>query len=89
MGFIVASALLLNETQHRWWQPKPLDIGWHVAFWNLVVRIFLILHYAKKLLSSSTSSVPLLISFPNKTSFLSFRDRVESVELPQGRNRFF
>ena len=43
MGFIIASVMLLNETQQRWWQPKPLDIGWHVAFWNLVVRVFLIL----------------------------------------------
>ena len=42
MGFIIASVMLLNETQHRWWQPKPLDIGWHVAFWNLVVRTPLI-----------------------------------------------
>ncbi len=38
MGFIIASIMLLNETQKHWWQPKPLDIGWHVAFWNLVVR---------------------------------------------------
>ena len=38
MGFIIASIMLLNETQQHWWQPKPLDIGWHVAFWNLVVR---------------------------------------------------
>ena len=46
MGFIIASAMLLNETQHRWWQPKPLDIGWHVAFWNMVVRAPAIWHFA-------------------------------------------
>lgn len=49
MGFIIASAMLLNETQQRWWQPKPLDIGWHVAFWNLVVRAPLIWHCCKYL----------------------------------------
>lgn len=37
VGFIVASAMLMLETQKRWWEPRPLDIGWHVAFWNLVV----------------------------------------------------
>lgn len=24
------------EVQQHWWTPKPLNIGWHVAFWNLV-----------------------------------------------------
>ena len=38
MGFIIASAMLMVETQKHWWQPRPLDIGWHVAFWNLVAR---------------------------------------------------
>ncbi len=38
MGFIVASGMLTLETQRNWWRPEPLDIGWHVAFWNLVVR---------------------------------------------------
>ncbi|KAK9831898.1 hypothetical protein WJX81_006834 [Elliptochloris bilobata] len=39
MGFIIASGMLMLETQKRWWEPKPLDIGWHVAFWNLVGAI--------------------------------------------------
>jgi len=38
VGFIVASGMLTLETQRNWWRPEPLDIGWHVAFWNLVVR---------------------------------------------------
>lgn len=38
VGFIVASGMLTLETQRDWWRPEPLDIGWHVAFWNLVVR---------------------------------------------------
>jgi hypothetical protein len=33
-GFIVASILLCLEEQRKWWLPKPMNLGWQVAFWN-------------------------------------------------------
>ncbi|KAF7323645.1 hypothetical protein MKEN_00585200 [Mycena kentingensis (nom. inval.)] len=35
-GFIIASALMMLETQKRWYLPAPASLGWHVGFWNLV-----------------------------------------------------
>ncbi|KAJ7054497.1 hypothetical protein C8F01DRAFT_1163582 [Mycena amicta] len=35
-GFIIASAMMMIETQRRWYVPAPLSLGWHVGFWNLV-----------------------------------------------------
>ncbi|WIA14389.1 hypothetical protein OEZ85_002917 [Tetradesmus obliquus] len=34
--FIASSLLFMLEVQAAWWRPKPLLIGWHVGFWNLV-----------------------------------------------------
>ncbi|ORX35146.1 hypothetical protein BD324DRAFT_634045 [Kockovaella imperatae] len=38
-GFIISSTLLMLEVQGSWWRIKPLDIGWHVGFWNLIGSI--------------------------------------------------
>jgi len=35
-GFIIASAIMMIETQKRWYQPALTSLGWHVGFWNLV-----------------------------------------------------
>nr|GAT46672.1 predicted protein [Mycena chlorophos] len=35
-GFIIASALMMIETQRKWYVPAPLSLGWHVGFWNFV-----------------------------------------------------
>ncbi|KAF7348579.1 hypothetical protein MVEN_01375500 [Mycena venus] len=35
-GFIIASALMMIETQKKWYLPAPTSLGWHVGFWNLV-----------------------------------------------------
>lgn len=34
--FIANSILAMVEAQHSWWRIKPLDLGWHVGFWNLL-----------------------------------------------------
>lgn len=34
--FIVNSILAMWEAQHSWWRIRPLDLGWHVGFWNLL-----------------------------------------------------
>ncbi|OXG28955.1 hypothetical protein C361_00609 [Cryptococcus neoformans Tu259-1] len=35
-GFIVSSVVLMIEVQKHWWLPNITDIGWWVAFWNLI-----------------------------------------------------
>ncbi|KAJ7636909.1 hypothetical protein FB45DRAFT_907686 [Roridomyces roridus] len=35
-GFVIASALMMLETQKKWYLPAPTSLGWHVGFWNLV-----------------------------------------------------
>ncbi|EIW73039.1 hypothetical protein TREMEDRAFT_22078, partial [Tremella mesenterica DSM 1558] len=35
-GFIISSLILMVEVQTHWWLPRPFDIGWQVAFWNLI-----------------------------------------------------
>jgi hypothetical protein len=37
--FIASSLLFMLEVQPAWWRPKPLLIGWHVGFWNLIGSI--------------------------------------------------
>jgi len=38
-GFIISSTILMLEVQTKWWKPNLLDIGWQIAFWNLVGSI--------------------------------------------------
>lgn len=38
-GFIVSSVVLMIEVQKHWWLPNITDIGWWVAFWNLIGAI--------------------------------------------------
>ncbi|KAG9221417.1 hypothetical protein CCMSSC00406_0008327 [Pleurotus cornucopiae] len=38
-GFILASVLLMLETQKRWYAPSFASLGWQVAFWNFVGAI--------------------------------------------------
>ncbi|KAL0484346.1 hypothetical protein AKO1_005014 [Acrasis kona] len=39
-GFVIASLLLMYETQKKWWMILNLkSIGWHVGFWNLIGAI--------------------------------------------------
>jgi len=38
-GFIIASALLMLETQRAWWKPKLDSLGWHVGLFNLLGAI--------------------------------------------------
>lgn len=38
-GFIVSSLILMIEVQKHWWLPNITDIGWWVAFWNLIGAI--------------------------------------------------
>ncbi|KAK7046904.1 hypothetical protein R3P38DRAFT_89014 [Favolaschia claudopus] len=35
-GFIIASSLMMLETQKKWYLPAPNSLGWHVGFWNLI-----------------------------------------------------
>ncbi|KAJ7255355.1 hypothetical protein C8J57DRAFT_1075803, partial [Mycena rebaudengoi] len=35
-GFIIASSIMMVETQKKWYLPAPTSLGWHVGFWNLV-----------------------------------------------------
>ncbi|KAJ7033081.1 hypothetical protein C8F04DRAFT_1105091 [Mycena alexandri] len=35
-GFIIASSIMMIETQNKWYIPAPNSLGWHVGFWNLV-----------------------------------------------------
>ncbi|EIN04636.1 hypothetical protein PUNSTDRAFT_146307 [Punctularia strigosozonata HHB-11173 SS5] len=35
-GFIVASSLLMLETQKAWWRPALKSLGWHIGLWNLI-----------------------------------------------------
>ncbi|KAL7420717.1 hypothetical protein Q5752_004668 [Cryptotrichosporon argae] len=35
-GFILSSVILLLEVQRKWYLPRVLDLGWQIAFWNLV-----------------------------------------------------
>jgi hypothetical protein len=33
-SFLMLSSILLTlETQHHWWIPRPLSLGWNVGFW--------------------------------------------------------
>lgn len=34
--FIASSLLFMFELQPAWWPPKPLLIGWHAGFWNMI-----------------------------------------------------
>ncbi|TFK72787.1 hypothetical protein BDN72DRAFT_281817 [Pluteus cervinus] len=38
-GFIISSTLLMLEMQQQWYLPKPLSLGWQIAFWNFVGAI--------------------------------------------------
>ncbi|KAK9793466.1 hypothetical protein WJX73_001390 [Symbiochloris irregularis] len=38
-GFMLASTLLMLETQHKWWLPRPFNLGWHVGFFNFIGAI--------------------------------------------------
>ncbi|KAF8217712.1 hypothetical protein K438DRAFT_1952590 [Mycena galopus ATCC 62051] len=35
-GFIIASTIMMIETQQKWYLPAPTSLGWHVGFWNMV-----------------------------------------------------
>ncbi|KAJ6572104.1 hypothetical protein B0H19DRAFT_937256 [Mycena capillaripes] len=35
-GFIIASTIMMIETQKKWYLPAPTSLGWHVGFWNMV-----------------------------------------------------
>ncbi|KAJ6532769.1 hypothetical protein DFH09DRAFT_134102 [Mycena vulgaris] len=35
-GFIIASTIMMIETQRKWYLPAPTSLGWHVGFWNLI-----------------------------------------------------
>ncbi|KAJ7484376.1 hypothetical protein FB451DRAFT_82817 [Mycena latifolia] len=35
-GFIIASAIMMIETQRKWYIPALTSLGWHVGFWNLI-----------------------------------------------------
>ncbi|KAJ7253762.1 hypothetical protein B0H12DRAFT_1116515 [Mycena haematopus] len=35
-GFIIASTIIMIETQKKWYLPAPTSLGWHIGFWNLV-----------------------------------------------------
>lgn len=35
-GFIISAALLMLETQSKWWKPNLNSLGWHIGFWNWV-----------------------------------------------------
>ncbi|KAG9025854.1 hypothetical protein FRB95_009681 [Tulasnella sp. JGI-2019a] len=34
--FVVSAAMFMYEVQRKWYLPAPLDLGWHLGFWNLV-----------------------------------------------------
>jgi len=35
-GFVIASAIMMIETQKKWYIPAPTSLGWHVGLWNLL-----------------------------------------------------
>ncbi|KAJ7793404.1 hypothetical protein B0H14DRAFT_2926927 [Mycena olivaceomarginata] len=35
-GFIIASTIMMIETQRKWYIPAPTSLGWNVGFWNLI-----------------------------------------------------
>ncbi|KAJ7718682.1 hypothetical protein DFH07DRAFT_872388 [Mycena maculata] len=35
-GFIIASTIIMIETQKKWYLPSLTSLGWHIGFWNLV-----------------------------------------------------
>ncbi|KAF7338729.1 hypothetical protein MSAN_02195100 [Mycena sanguinolenta] len=35
-GFIIASTIIMIETQKKWYIPSSTSLGWHIGFWNLV-----------------------------------------------------
>ncbi|KAL1405352.1 hypothetical protein Q8F55_008983 [Vanrija albida] len=36
VGFVITSLLQMLEVQHKWYIPRPMDIGWQIGFWNLI-----------------------------------------------------
>ncbi|KAJ2915846.1 hypothetical protein MD484_g4562, partial [Candolleomyces efflorescens] len=36
MGFVISSTFIMLETQTKWYKIRPLNIGWHVGFWNFI-----------------------------------------------------
>ncbi|KAJ6616516.1 hypothetical protein B0H10DRAFT_1397839 [Mycena sp. CBHHK59/15] len=58
-GFIISSAIMMIETQKKWYIPAPTSLGWHIGFWNLVGGIGFMLCGALGYASNNSTKIAL------------------------------
>ncbi|KAJ3305045.1 hypothetical protein HDV03_002127 [Kappamyces sp. JEL0829] len=67
----VSSFIIMIEAQHKWYLLRPLSIGWHVGFWNVIGSALFMLSGLWGIYTFSTVTMTVYLStFVGSISFL-------------------